>query len=69
MDKEIGSLLRKYRENKGYSLSQAGDLIGRTKSCIYYYETGRNAIDVKTLDKLCTVYGTDMYSFIEELKK
>ena len=68
INKDIGMLLKKKREEKGYSLSQAGDLIGRSKTCIYFWETGRNVIDVVMLDKICKAYGTDMYSFIDELK-
>lgn len=68
INKSIGMLLKKKREEKGYSLSQVAGLIERSKTCIYYWETGRNVIDVVMLDKICKVYGTDMYSFIDELK-
>ena len=67
-NKKIGDLLRSKREAKGYSLSQAGDLINKTKTCVYYYETGRISIDVNTLSQLCTAYGTDLYSFLDEIK-
>lgn len=68
INKCIGLLLKSKREDKGYSLSQAGELINRSKTCIYYWETGRNTIDVVMLDKICKAYGTDMYSFLDELK-
>ena len=66
--KKIGMLLRQKREEKGYSLSQVGEIMGRNKSTIYYYETGRISIDVFNLEKLCHVYGTDLYTFIDEVK-
>ena len=68
INQKIGLLLKKKREDKGLSLSQVGSLLGRTKTCVYYWEIGRNSIDVVMLDRICRVYGTDMYSFIDELK-
>lgn len=68
INKRIGMLLRKKREASGYSLSQVGAILKKDKSTIFYYETGRIHIDVVMLDKICQVYGTDMYSFIDELK-
>ncbi len=66
---KIGMLLRKKREDAGLSLSQVGEKLKMHKSTIYYYETGRNHIDVEVLNKICKVYGTDMYSFFDELKE
>ena len=68
MNLKIGFLLRQKREACGLSLSEAGSKIGRTKSCVYYWETGRNSIDVSMLSKICAVYGVDFYDFIDELK-
>lgn len=69
INKRIGMLLKEKREASGLSLSQVGSIMKKNKSTIYYYETGRIHIDVYTLDKICKVYGTDMYSFIDELKR
>lgn len=68
INKRIGNLLREKREEKGLSLSQVGALMKKNKSTIFYYETARIKIDIENLDKICKIYGTDMYSFIDELK-
>lgn len=68
INNKIGMLLREKREACGYSLSQVGALMGKSKSTIFYYETGNISIDVVTLDEICKVYKTDMYSFLDEVK-
>ena len=68
LNERIGALLKQKRIDRGLSLAQAGEMIGRSNTCIYYWETGRNVIDVVMLDKVCRAYGTDMYSFLDELK-
>lgn len=68
INNKIGMLLRKKREECGYSLSQVGALMNKDKSTIYYYETGRIRIDVVTLDEICKIYKTDLYSFLDEIK-
>ena len=69
INKELGVLLKKKREELGLSLSNVGAKMHKNKSTIYYYENGRISIDVLTLDRLCHVYGTDMYSLFDELKE
>ena len=49
--------------------SQAGALVQRSKTCIYFWESGRNVIDVVMLEQICKAYGTDIYSFFIELEK
>ena len=69
LSNKIGNLLREKRNNANLSLRAAASKVGKTKSTISYYESGKIDIDVVMLEKLCKAYGTDMYSFIDEVKK
>ena len=65
---KIGTLLKSKRTNKGYSYQNVADLLGVNKSSIFYYEDGSTSVPIEKLEKLCTIYDTDIYSFFEELK-
>lgn len=66
---KIGFLLKEKRIEKNYSLQRVGDMIGRTKSSIHYYETGKRSIDIDVLEAICNVYGIDMYDFLDQVRK
>lgn len=51
-----------------YSLQYVGDYIGRTKSCVHYYETAKRSIDIDVLEKICKLYGIDMFDFLNEVR-
>lgn len=54
----IGAKLKKLREEKGYSLEEAGKAIGLNRQLIYKYETGIvSNIPSDRIEKLATLYG------------
>ena len=56
----IGALLKEKREAKGYSLSQIGDMIGKSKVSVMRYEKGAQRIDYDTLSHLCKILGINI---------
>ena len=63
----IGSRLKEMRNAKKYSLRYVAERIGKNNVTISNYETGRLAIDIPTLKKMCTLYGVDMLAFLSEI--
>lgn len=55
----VGSMLRRYRENLGYSLDDAARVLGRDRSTISRFETGQRGIRPEALRVLLTEYGVD----------
>lgn len=54
---EIGALLRKWRENSGLTQEEVGNMIGKSKSVVSQYETGRLKITFDTVQKYCGALG------------
>lgn len=52
---EIGTRIRYYRKNKGYTIEELARAIGKTKSCISKYENGDISMDVVTLYEIARV--------------
>lgn len=52
---EIGSRIRKFREDRGFSQLQLADKIGVTNSRISNWEQGQNRPDADILAELCRV--------------
>lgn len=59
-DKEMGVLLKTYREQKKMSQQDVADRLGLSRSAICNYETGIRSIDIATLYKVCDVYNIDI---------
>jgi transcriptional regulator with XRE-family HTH domain len=55
----VGQALRRYRESLGYSLDDAGRIIGCSRSKISRIETGDRGIHVSELQILLTDYGVE----------
>ena len=51
---EIGESIKKFRENKGLTQKQLGELIGVTAVTITRYENEKRSPDIKTLIKIAT---------------
>lgn len=55
----MGELLRKKREERGYSLEQVAEAVGLTKKTIQRYETAESRITTDNLKKICDFMGID----------
>lgn len=55
----MGELLRKKREERGYSLEQVAEAVGLTKKTIQRYETAESRITTENLKKICDFMGFD----------
>lgn len=63
----IGSRLKELRQEKNYSLAYVAERIGTTHANISYYESGRHAVSIPTLKRLCNIYGADMLEFLDNI--
>lgn len=66
-NKRIGELLKEAREKKGYTLREAGKIMGKSHAAILKWEQGKNAMLVSDLIKYCTVLDVDLDEFIKQL--
>ena len=60
---EIGEKLKLLRKERGYTQSEVGSFIGQERSTVACYETGKRAPDVKTLEKLSSLYQVSLDYF------
>jgi transcriptional regulator with XRE-family HTH domain len=60
VDKSVGSRLKQMRERKGFTLAQAGKLIGVSYAQIYKYEDGENRCGWAHLRKFAKAYGVSV---------
>ena len=57
---EIGAILKKLREENGYTQKQVAEHFGRKQQIIGHWETGYSQPDAGTLFDLCAFYGADI---------
>lgn len=62
----IGEKLRLLRKERGYTQSDVGDIIGQERSTIACYESSKRTPDVKTLEKLASLYKVTLDYFSEK---
>jgi transcriptional regulator with XRE-family HTH domain len=55
----MGELLRKKREERGYSLEQVAEAVGLTKKTIQRYETAESRVTTDNLKKICDFMGIE----------
>lgn len=56
--------LREIRENRGFTLRQLGDAVGKTEGAISHYETGRRNPDFETLLMMADVLNCSVDSIL-----
>lgn len=66
---DVGERIKFYRKLKKLSLSEFGDLIGKTKSTVCRYETGEICPDVITLCEICDALELSISEFLDKEKK
>lgn len=52
----IAQNLKKYRQKKGLTIREAGDLLGKSNQTISAWEQGRGQPDAEMFLKLCEIY-------------
>lgn len=61
--KELGINLKLARQKANITQSMASIAVGLNRSCIAYYELGKNLPTIFTLIKLAEIYKTDLNKF------
>lgn len=56
----VGDILRELREDKGYTQTELGDLLGLTRQTISAYENGTIEPTLSTLIKLADLYNCSL---------
>ncbi|MFF4227228.1 helix-turn-helix domain-containing protein [Streptomyces abikoensis] len=69
--RQLGADLRRLRERKGFTLEEAGALVGISKATLSRYETKEGSVKWPTVDALCREYGAsdDERAALVELAK
>ena len=62
----IGSNIRKLREDMGWSQQKLGDSIGKTRSAVSQYESGKIVPRMGTIEDLAAVFRVDKMEIIGE---
>ncbi|GAQ57805.1 helix-turn-helix domain-containing protein [Streptomyces acidiscabies] len=56
--RQLGATMRKLRARKGFTLEEAGELVGVSKATVSRYETQAGPVKWLVIDALCREYGT-----------
>lgn len=69
LNKIIGETLKKYRENKGYSLEELSSKIGNkvSRQTLSTYEFGRSKIKISMFIEICNALGINPNDTLEEI--
>lgn len=59
----LGRQLKAARIKKGYSMSQLGEIVGKSKPSIKRYEDATVRVDMDTLQRLCNALDMDIDEF------
>ena len=62
--KELGINLKLARQKANITQSTASLAVGLNRSCIAYYELGKNLPTIFTIIKLAEIYKTNLYELI-----
>lgn len=67
-DINLSKNLKTLRESKGYSLDYVAKLIGKHRSTIHLYETGKISITINVLKDILEIYGISAGKFLDEIE-
>lgn len=59
----MASMIREFRKSKGLSTEELGELVGRSRSAVESWESGRTQPDADKLIELCRVLEVDIPDF------
>lgn len=66
-DQKIGFILRKYREESGFTQQELADWMGKSKPTISLWESGKRSINVVDFVKIIEILGCDTKKVSDEL--
>lgn len=69
LNKIIGETIKKYREQKGYSLEELSNRINNkvSRQTLSTYETGRSKIKISMFTDICNALGLNPSEVLEEI--
>lgn len=67
--KEIAEILKRCRNNAGFTQKEVSDKIGRPQQTLASWETGKSQPDANTLFELCDLYGVSVNDAFGYTKK
>lgn len=67
ISKEIGQALMNVRKRKKISRLELAHRLGYSDVALYYWETGRNPIDVDTLKQYCDALNIDWIELLSSI--
>lgn len=62
----LGQILKKLRENCGYTQQQVADALNLERSTYTYYETGKTTPDINTIVKLARIFNVSYIDIFEQ---
>ena len=69
INEAIGSRLKKFREQRGYSLQDVGERLGVNRQTYYNFERGIRTISLDLLKRICLIYDVDYLELLEEVRQ
>ena len=66
-DKQIGSWLKAKRNAKGYSLQQIADKLDKSRTIVFYWESGKRTIDASDFIDYCKLLNANPVEIMNEL--
>lgn len=61
----MAARIREFRKERGLSTDELGELVGRSKSAVESWETGRTQPDADKLIELCRIFHVDIPDFYD----
>lgn len=65
-DIDLGSALRKVREQKGFTQIEIAERLGMTKMAISSWESGKRSMTAYNLKRYCKILGVSVQSIIDQ---
>lgn len=67
IDKKIGYILQKYREDNNFSQQLVADKLGKSKSTVCLWESGKRSINMSDFLRIVEVMGYDKNRISKDL--
>lgn len=61
----LAARIREFRKERGLSTEELGELVGRSRSAVESWETGRTQPDADKLIELCRIFHVDIPDFYD----
>lgn len=67
--KEIGEVMMQHRKRRGIPRTTMARMLGVSDVAVYYWEIGKNPIDIDMYIKYCDVLGVDWADLLQYTKE